>query len=69
MKIKIEREKCIGCGACASICPNHFKMAEDGKSQLIDGLSKSEKKVEKLGCAEDAVEGCPVQCIYIEKKS
>jgi len=39
-KIIHEREKCVGCGFCASICPEHWEMSDDGKSTL-----KGSKKV------------------------
>ena len=29
-----EREKCIGCGACAAVCPEFWEMKGDGKSHL-----------------------------------
>lgn len=68
-KIKLEREKCIGCGSCAAICPKYFELQEDGKSH-INGAEKQnieELEVEKIECAEAAAEACPVQCIHIEK--
>lgn len=36
MKIILDRNKCIGCGSCAAICPKFFEMAQDGKSHLIN---------------------------------
>ena len=69
-KIKLEREKCIGCGSCAAICSKYFEMAQDGKSR-IKGIAQpaeiDELEVEKVECAESASEACPVQCIHIEK--
>ena len=68
-KIKLEREKCIGCGSCAALCLKYFEIAEDGKSH-IQGANKQEVEeleVEKIECAESAAEACPVQCINIEK--
>lgn len=68
-KIKLEREKCIGCDSCQAICPKYFELAEDGKSHII-GSNKQEVEeleVEKIGCAESAAEACPVQCIQIIK--
>ncbi len=70
-KIIIEREKCIGCGACVSLCPKYFKMDDDGKSSLVGG-QRDEKngndnlETNDLGCANPAAEGCPVQCIHIQ---
>ncbi len=68
-KIKLEREKCIGCGSCQALCPSHFELIDDGKSHIKGAEKKEieELEVSKLGCAESAAEACPVQCIYIEK--
>lgn len=68
-KIKLEREKCIGCGSCQALCPKYFEIIDDGKSS-IKGAAKSdiqELETSKLECAESAAEACPVQCIHIEK--
>jgi ferredoxin len=68
-KIKIEREKCIGCGSCAAICPLYFEIIDDGKSHINNAVKADveELEVEKIGCAEAAAEACPVQCIHIER--
>ena len=44
-KVIQEREKCIGCGSCAALCPKYWEMAEDGKSRLINSTPKSEKEI------------------------
>jgi len=72
MKIIQEREKCIGCGSCVAICPKYWEMADDGKAHLKNSKINEETKnheleVEKVECNQQAVEGCPVQCIYIEQ--
>ncbi len=70
-KITIERNKCLGCGTCAIVCANHFKMEDDGRSGLKEGESDgdtSEKKVEDVGCAQEAAQGCPAQCIKITEE-
>ncbi len=68
-KIKLEREKCIGCGSCSALCPKYFEMADDGKSHIKNALKNDieELEVQKLECAESASEACPAQCIYIIK--
>ncbi len=70
-KIIIEREKCIGCGSCAALCPKYFKIGEDGKSALNGGKRDSstgndELETENLECAKMAADSCPVQCIHAE---
>jgi len=51
--VKIDKAKCIGCGACVSVCPKGFEL-KDGKAQVKDSKAK---------CIEDAIEGCPVGAI------
>lgn len=69
MKIILEREKCIGCGSCAVICPKYFELVEDGKSHIVGAEKREieELEMDKLECAESASEACPAQCIKIEK--
>ncbi|MBU3912979.1 MAG: ferredoxin [Nanoarchaeota archaeon] len=54
-KIKIDKEKCIGCGACEAVCPESFKM-DDGKAKFTGKTGK---------CAKEAVDSCPVQAITL----
>ena len=56
--IKVDKEKCIGCGLCASICEEVFEIAKDGKSKV-----KSQKD---LPCVKEAIESCPVEAISKE---
>ena len=67
--IKLEREKCIGCGSCQALCPKYFEIIDDGKSHIKDSTKQEieELEVEKIECAESAADTCPVQCIHIEK--
>ena len=58
MSIKIDKELCIGCGTCAAICPNAFKMSGDNKAEVV-GQEENE-------CAKNAAESCPVQAISIK---
>jgi ferredoxin len=68
MKIKLEREKCIGCGSCQALCSKHFEIDNDGKSHIVgvDKKEMEELEVEKVECAQAAADACPAQCIYIE---
>lgn len=58
-KLKINKDVCIGCGACASICPKSFEI-KDNKAIL------KKTKIEKLTCEKQAEESCPVNAISIE---
>jgi ferredoxin len=55
MVISVDKEKCIACGLCASICPEVFAMGKDGKA-----FAKAQKK---LPCVKEARESCPVEAI------
>lgn len=69
MKIIHEREKCIGCGLCATLCPDYWQMTEDGKSQLSNSKKNSkgnyELDIDDVGCNQEAADGCPAQCIRV----
>lgn len=61
-KIKIDKDACIGCGACVSIAEKLFGL-EDGKAYAI----KKEIADSELANAKEAADSCPVQAIKIEK--
>jgi ferredoxin len=72
MKIILERQKCIGCGSCESLCPKYWQMGQDGKIKLLGSQKKAgtenfELTVKEVGCTQEAADSCPVQCIKIEK--
>lgn len=55
--IKIDKDKCIGCGLCASIAPKNFKMNSDFKSEVIS------QEIDKEAIIVEAIDSCPVQAI------
>jgi len=72
MKIIHEREKCIGCGSCAAICPKYWEMVEDGKANLLKAEATSKKgnyelEIKEIECNQEAADACPVECIRIIK--
>jgi ferredoxin len=63
MKATVDKETCIGCGLCESICPAVFKLGSDGKSDVIvDEISKNLQ----ADC-QQAADSCPVSAITIFK--
>ncbi len=71
LKVIHEKNNCIGCGACVSICPKYWEMGDDGKSTLKNSVNNEEKyelEVESISCNQDAADSCPVHCIIIIKE-
>ena len=63
VKIILEREKCIGCGSCESLCPKYWKVVDDGKVNFLG----PKEEIEEIGCNQEAADACPVQVIEIIK--
>lgn len=57
--MKINKEKCIGCGLCVSLCSEVFEIGEDGKSEIKSNVNLERNK-EKI---KEAKESCPVGAI------
>ncbi len=56
-KINVSEERCIGCGACVAIDPEHFEFNDNGKSSVITNENlESENLV-------NALESCPTSAI------
>ena len=59
MKLKVDKDICIGCGACAAICPEVFAIDDDQlATTIVNGVAE-----EFMEDAIDAKEGCPVDAI------
>jgi ferredoxin len=55
-KVLLDKEKCIGCGTCIALCPDHFVL-EDDKAKVI------KDEVDSLDCVSEAESSCPVAAI------
>lgn len=55
--VKVDQDKCIGCGLCAGLCPETFVMNADGKSEVVNP--------EVTACAKNAAANCPVEAITL----
>jgi ferredoxin len=61
MKPTINKEVCIGCGTCESICPEVFKVNDDGKAEVLSADYQNFK--DKI---KEAIDACPVDAISVE---
>lgn len=64
MKVKVNKDACIGCGACAAICPKVFELNDEGLSEAKKGEVKDENKQE----VRDAADSCPTGAIEVEEE-
>ena len=65
MKSKVNGEICIGCGACAAICPDVFEINDDGIAFTKDVAENNDSNEDVI----EAVESCPTGAIEIENKT
>ncbi len=72
-KVRIDKDTCIGCGACWALVPSFFEQnPDDGKSQVVEQYrvggdpTVGEVPDDVLDDVKSAAEGCPVEAIKIE---
>ena len=63
MKVKVNRDSCIGCGACAAICDDVFEIDDEGLSTV----KKEEVDDDKQQEVQDAADSCPTGAIEVEE--
>ncbi|NMB08784.1 MAG: ferredoxin [Tissierellia bacterium] len=62
MKAVVDKDLCIGCELCTSICPEVFSMDDDGLAVAID----EELDENLIESAKEAEESCPTEAITVE---
>lgn len=61
-KINVSQDRCIGCGACVAIDPEHFEFNDEGKSNVLTNENlESENLV-------NAIESCPTSAIEMTEE-
>ena len=55
--VKVDKETCIGCGSCESLCPKIFEI-KDLKAKVKKGQEKSKDK-----CIKEVIDICPVDAV------
>ena len=70
MKVRVNKDICIGCGACTSIADTTFEIGDDGLAEAmapyIDEDTKTKEVSEDVKTdVLDAADGCPVGAIEV----
>lgn len=60
MKVKIDKEKCTGCGICVDTCPDVFYIGGDELAEVKNPLPQNKD------CIKEAADSCPNEAIIIE---
>ena len=61
-KVTVNKDTCIGCGACQAIISDVFEIDDDGLAKVICDPIKEEYEEDVI----DAAEGCPTSAIVVE---
>jgi len=59
-KVKIDKDKCIGCGTCTALCPEYFTLEGD-KAEVIKA------EVDDGSCVAEAQSSCPTLAISVQE--
>ena len=62
MKVKVNSDACIGCGACTAIAPDVFEINDEGISEA----KVNEVMEDEVDNAKEAIESCPTGAIIEE---
>ena len=62
MKVRIDKDACVGDGSCVSICPEVFEMDGDVVKAKMQDIPENLQE----SCRE-AADVCPVEAIIIEE--
>ncbi len=60
MKVKVDRNLCIGVSNCVAIAPTVFELDDENKAVVLDPGSVDEKTL------MEAAESCPENAIIVE---
>jgi ferredoxin len=60
LKVRVDRDLCIGAGNCVAAAPTVFKLDKNNKAVVLEPESVDEDTL------MDAAESCPVDAIIVE---
>jgi ferredoxin len=63
VKVEVNTEGCISCGACVAICDKVFEF-NDANKTIVKRQPLTE---EEIKCAKESMNACPVMVINVEE--
>jgi ferredoxin len=63
MKVRVDRDLCVGIGNCVALAPAVFRLDNENKAVVLNPSAVSEEKL------MSAAESCPVSAIILEDGS
>jgi len=70
MKISIDQDECIECGACETACSEVFALKSGEKASIVEKYqtktpAEGEVSDDLSDCVQEAADSCPVDVINI----
>jgi ferredoxin len=62
MKVRVDKEACVGDETCVSICPEVFKMEDDVATTTMEDVPP-----DLQDACREAADACPVEAITVEE--
>ena len=71
--LKLNQDKCTGCGICVQVCPHHVFELQNKKAEIVDLDACMECGACRLNCAFDAIDvrsvvGCATALLMAKLK-
>ncbi|MBE6152945.1 MAG: ferredoxin [Firmicutes bacterium] len=63
MMVKVNKDACIGCGACQAIVSDVFDIDDDGLAYVLED-AKIEENIDDV---KEAADNCPTEAIIVEE--
>ena len=63
MKVKVNKDICIGCGACSAITDGYFEIGEDGLAEVSSLFQEKDVPGSQEENVQDAIDSCPTSAI------
>lgn len=61
-RVEVDRERCVGSGACEALAPDVFEVDDDG----VLVVHRAQPSDDELGDVEAAVRACPTRALSLD---